>query len=243
MRRGWLFVLFLLGASSDGAASCVDPAEFVGSTVHIVRQFDAEERRAQPGVVGIAGTAWFLSPRQLVTAAHVAEAMHLSARDWTAIDIRERERRVSITARIRGIAGSQAEKIAVLDLSAAFPGAVALRVRTGPLVPEERLFSVAYPKGALRFATGRFAQLGTGPDLAGAALLEMHDGSDRLVLDHGASGAPVLDCEGRVVAVVATIITQTLGLPTGAVRVSTAWHTPNVVSIPVEALKAFTRTE
>ena len=46
--------------------------------------------------------------------------------------------------------------------------------------------------------------------LAGAALLEMHDGNDRLVLDHGASGAPVLDCEGRVVAVVSTLITQTL---------------------------------
>jgi hypothetical protein len=34
------------------------------------------------------------------------------------------------------------------------------------------------------------------------ALLEMYDGDDRLVLDHGASGAPVFDCMGRIVAVV-----------------------------------------
>jgi hypothetical protein len=78
---------------------------------------------------------------------------------------------------------------------------------------------------------------------AGTALLEMHDGNDRLVLDHGASGAPVLDCEGRVVAVVSTLITQTIGLPTGAMRVSTAWQTPNVVSIPAEGLKGLSSAE
>ena len=73
----------------------------------------------------------------------------------------------------------------------------------------------------------------------GTALLEIHDGNDRLVLDHGASGAPVLDCDGRVVAVVSTLITQTISLPTGAVRVSTAWQTSNVISIPAQALKDF----
>jgi hypothetical protein len=71
----------------------------------------------------------------------------------------------------------------------------------------------------------------------------MHDGNDRLVLDHGASGAPVLDCERRVVAVVSTLITQTLVLPTGRVRVSTAWQTPNVVSIPVAVLKDHSSAE
>ena len=127
--------------------------------------------------------------------------------------------------------------MAVIELTAAFPGAAPLPVRTEPLLPEERVVSLAYPNGGLRFAGGRFAQYGTGDRFAGAALLELHDGNDRLVLDHGASGAPVLDCEGRVVAVVSTLITQTIRLPTGAVRVSTAWQTPNVVSIPAEGLK------
>jgi hypothetical protein len=40
-----------------------------------------------------------------------------------------------------------------------------------------------------------------------------------------------------VVAVVSTLITQTLKMPSGPMRVSTAWQTANVVSIPAEALK------
>jgi hypothetical protein len=76
---------------------------------------------------------------------------------------------------------------------------------------------------------------------AGAALFEMYDGNDRLVLNHGASGAPVLNCEGRVVAVVGITITQTKNFLASAVRTSTAWQTPNVASIPIQVLKDFTR--
>jgi hypothetical protein len=211
--------------------------------VSITREFDEGERRAEPGVLGIRGTGWFFSPRLVVTAAHVAEAMHLSAADWREIEVRETEGRASIPARIHHLAGGDAEKIAVIELQTPFRNAVPLRVRLEPLVPEEPLRSVAYPNGQLRFASGRFAQYGTGHSLAGAALIEMHDGDDRLVLDHGASGAPVLDCEGRVVAVVSTLITQTLALPTGRVRVSTAWQTPNVVSIPVAVLRDYSSAE
>jgi hypothetical protein len=39
------------------------------------------------------------------------------------------------------------------------------------------------------------------------------------------------------------LITQTITLPTGAVRVSTAWQTPNVVAIPADALKGFSWPE
>ena len=243
MRRCLLSLLTLVGLSSEGAASCVDPAALVHSTVSITREFDAEERRAAPAVLGIRGTGWFLSTRLIVTAAHVAEAMHLSTQDWKDIELRARESKGAIPARIVRIVGSQSEKMAVLELQAAFPGAAALPVRTEPLVPEERLLSLAYPNGELRFANGRFAQYGTGDRLAGTALIEMHDGNDRLVLDHGASGAPVLDCEGRVVAVVSTLITQTITLPTGAVRVSTAWQTPNVLSIPADVLKGLSWAE
>src|SRR5262245_9476643 len=236
MRRCLFPALLLAAMSSGGQASCIDPATLVRSTVSITREFDADERRAEPAVLGIRGTAWFLSQQLVVTAAHVAEAMHLSARDWKEIEVRERESKAAIPARILRLAGANAEKIAVLELRVSLPGAVALRVRMEPLVAEERLLSLAYPNGGLRFARGRFAEYGSKGSLAGAALLEMHDGNDRLVLDHGASGAPVLDCEGRAVAVVSTLITQTIGLPSGRVRVSTAWQTPNVVSIPVVAL-------
>ena len=82
-------------------------------------------------------------------------------------------------------------------------------------------------------------EIGSDARLGGAALLEMHGGDDRLVVDHGASGAPVLDCGGRVVAVVSTLITQTIRFLSNAVRISTAWQQPNVVSIPIDVLKDF----
>lgn len=237
MRRCIFSVLILFGTSSGIKASCIDPSTLVQSTVSITRDFGEEERRVSPGVLGIRGTGWFLSPRLMVTAEHVAEAMHLSRQDWKEIKVRERENKGSIAARILRIAGSYSEKMAILELSTSFPNAAALSIRAEPLVPEEPVVSIAYAQNHLRFARGRFVQYGAEEKLAGAALLEFYDGNDRLVLDHGASGAPVLDCEGQVVAVVSTVITQIITLPSGAVRVSTAWQTPNVVAMPAEALR------
>ena len=67
----------------------------------------------------------------------------------------------------------------------------------------------------------------------------MYDGDNRLVLDHGASGAPVLDCQGRVVAVVSNLFTQTMQFLSSAIRISTAWGQANVVSVPIQVLKDF----
>ena len=39
------------------------------------------------------------------------------------------------------------------------------------------------------------------------------------------------------------ILTQTLRFGFGAVQVSTAWQTPNVISMPVEALRSLSRSE
>lgn len=196
-----------------------------------------------PGILGIRGTGWFLSPQVLVTAAHVAEAMRISGRAWTAIEVRDGPITRTIPARLARVVGGNAEKMAVLDLRTAFASAVPLPIRIAPMSPEEPVSSLAYPDNQLRLAKGRFVEYGAGAGIAGAALLEMHDGNDRLVLDHGASGAPVIDCQGRVVAVVSTLITQTIVLPTGAVRVSTAWQTANVVSMPAQALKDFSWPE
>ena len=74
--------------------------------------------------------------------------------------------------------------------------------------------------------------------LAGTALFELYDGNDRLVLDHGASGAPVLDCEGRVVAVVSNLIlTHKIQFMSRVFRIPPAWQQPNVVSVPIRVLK------
>ena len=240
MRRGLLFISFLMAAPFGVEAACIDPMSLAASTVSITRAFSEAEKAAEPSILGIRGTAWFLSSRLIVTAAHVADAMHLSHEDWKAVQVRERQTSEQIPLRVvRLVGGAYAEKMAVLELRTSFPGAASLPIRMEPLVPEEPVVSLAYPNDNLRFARGRFVQFGDNDTFVGAALLEMHDGKDRLVLDHGASGAPVLDCEGRVVAVVSTLVTQTLSLPFGAVRVSTAWQTPNVISVPIEGLKDF----
>jgi hypothetical protein len=71
----------------SAGATCVNPATLVKTTVGISRDFDAEERKLAAGVAGVAGTGWFLSPRLLVTAAHVSEAMQPSSTRWKDIEI------------------------------------------------------------------------------------------------------------------------------------------------------------
>jgi hypothetical protein len=110
-------------------------------------------------------------------------------------------------------------------------------------VTNERVMSVAYPDDHLRVAEGRFVEYGADDKFAGTALFELYDGNDRLVLDHGASGAPVLDCKGRVVAVVSNLLTRTIQFLSNVIRISTAWDNPNVVSVPIQMLKDFTPAE
>jgi Trypsin-like peptidase domain len=233
----------LIVACSRIEAACIDPSTFVQSTMSIARHFNEEERKALPGVVGIRGTAWFLSSRLLVTAAHVAEAMHLSADEWKDVEMRNGEGKRSLSVRVLHLAGRNAEKIAVLELRSEIPNAAVLQRRAEPLIADEQVVGIAYPDNQLRFAGGRFVQEGDNDKFAGSALFEMYDGNDRLVLDHGASGAPVLDCDGRVVAVVTTLITRTMNFLSNVIRISTAWQSPNVVAIPIQVLKDFSPLE
>jgi Trypsin-like peptidase domain len=243
MRRGLLSILILMSALCRSEAGCIDPARFVRSTGSITRYFDDKEKEARPGVLAMSGSGWFLSPTSIVTVEHVTASMNLSDQRWKQVEIWTGENKQSVAVRVRGLVGSHAERIAVLELQTAFPDAQGFQPRAEPLVPEEHVVSLAYPDEHLRVATGRFVQYGDGDKFVGMALLEMYDGNDRLALDHGSSGAPVLDCAGRVVAVVSKLFVSTIYFMSQAIRIPTGWGSPNVVSLPVEALRDFSRGE
>ena len=232
---GWiLVVVFMFDTRLE--ASCIESAQLAHSAVSITRYFDEKERAASSGVIGARGTAWFLSPATMVTAEHVSAGMKLTTQDWRALDVRHGDDGRSVAARVAYVTGSGAEKLAVIELQSEFPGARRAPIRTAPLTPEDQVVTIAYRDGRPRVVSGRFVKYGNDKTFAGAALLEMFDGDDRLAVDHGASGAPVFDCEGRVAAVVSIVITQNVWLPTGKMRVSTAWGTPNVVSVPIREM-------
>jgi hypothetical protein len=235
-RSRYALIFLLLSFARSSAEPCIQSALLTPSTVSITRYFDEAERATGADFVGIQGTGWFMSPTALVTVEHVATAMRLSTQNSKPLNIQGAAESQAVVARIQRLAGGGEEKLAVLELQNAVSTARSVAIRMSPLVPEDRLVSLAYPHQRPRSVGGRFVQYADGGRLAGTALLEMYDGDDRLAIDHGASGAPVFDCEGRVAAVISTVITQTLATPFGKRRVSTAWGTPNVVSVPIQNL-------
>jgi hypothetical protein len=235
-------ILFLFFAGfAHAEKTCIDPSLLARSTVGITRYFDDGERNAQSDVIGIQGTGWFQSEHTIVTVEHVAVAMGLSGETWKSLTVQNNSGTQSVPTRIRGVIGDSAEKLAVLELQSPVASARTVAVRPSPLQPEDHLVTIAYPHRKLHSVGGRFVRYATDARLAGAALLEMYDGDNRLAIDHGASGAPVFDCEGRVAAVISTVITQKWHSPLGEMRISTAWGTPNVLSVPISALAGFSQ--
>jgi hypothetical protein len=212
------------------ASACNDRAVLAHAAVGITRMFDESEGQR---LAGVAGSGWFLSPRLLVTVAHVAQGMRLSEREWKTVEFREGDAVEKIDVRLQRIVGTGREKIALIETAAPLEGARPLALRKEPLVADEPVISRAYRSDRARTAQGRFVEYSTHAKFAGGALFEIYDGNDRMALDYGASGAPVLDCSGRVVAVVANLLTQVIG---GQIRVSTAWSMPNVLTVPVSVL-------
>jgi Trypsin-like peptidase domain len=244
-RRAYYVLILTLFASVQSRAdtTCIDSALLAHSTVGITRYFDDAERAAQPNLLGIQGTGWFRSPTSLVTVEHVVAAMGLSTEDWKILTIQDGADSHSISVRLQRVAGAGPEKLAVLELQTAVSTARSVPIRLSPLVPDDRIVTLAYPNRQARSVTGRFVQYATEGRLAGTGLLEIYEGNNRLVIDHGASGAPVFDCEGRIAAVISTVITQIFRTPFGEQRISTAWGTPNVVSVPIRELMGFLESQ
>lgn len=253
----------LRAGTRDAGPPCVDPSELARSVVSLVWFFDkARLGDAGRDVVGQRATAWFYtSPRLLVTANHFAAEL---PEGWQDAELRQagREGKPDRAARVRlrvmaegavserdwqGRRGSVdgrpalAEDIAILELQEPFPNAQILEVEAKSPSTNSTVLIMGYPGGKMQAVLGTVR---TADDLvgrySGLELIEVQ-GSNRLLLGHGASGAPVLDCRGgRVVAVLNGLLTgpSLPLLPPEHSVIPTPWGSPTNTAVPVSTLVA-----
>ena len=231
--------------------ACIDPSTLATTTVSITRYFTADEN-PRPSLEGYRATAWFYrSTRYLVSIAHfVDDAPALPRGEWRNVDVRQRDVTVQVSARLLAVVRALPEGFALFELREPFPNAHTLKLREKPLSRNEPVHSIAYPAG-LRFAKGRFAEIAGSSDIPGdhpfakvrpgSGLFEMWDieerNNDRYVLDHGASGAPIVDCEGNVAAVASSFITQGSVYFAGReFRLTTPWGMANNTAALIQPL-------
>ena len=246
--------------AQERVASCVDPSEMARSIVSIVRYFNAPRRNAAgEDIFGERATAWFYaSPRLLVTAAHFVG--ELSPRDWQEAELRQASQdgepgtMIRVQLRIvakgwpandhaRGAERNTAptDDVAILELREPFPNAQVLDVRLEPPAADAAVLVLGYPGGRMQAARGTVREVRDRPGkFAGLTLLEVQ-GDNRLLLDGGTSGAPVLDCRhGRVVAVLNGLLTgpSLPFLPPERSVVPTPWGSPTNTAVPAATLAA-----
>jgi len=189
---------------------CIDEASTAQSVAAITRYSHLYDDPHVVTVFGVqGGSIWFLKEDEPVLALHVAKSLGLSNREWIPVEIYQNEqdskihRHQTIRARLLRTITWGLDGLAVLKLEKPFQGARPLVIRNEPLKPGETVITPAYPRGFLKLTRGHFLGIDSafsndGKEESYAIEIE----GNRLALDLGASGAPVLDCTGRVVAAV-----------------------------------------
>jgi hypothetical protein len=173
------------------------------------------------------------------------------------IDVRQRDVTVQVSARLLAVVTALPEGFAIFELREPFPNAQILKLREKPLSRNEPVRGIAY-LDRIRFAKGRFAEIAGSSDIPGdhpfakvrrgSGLFEMWDieerNNDRSVLDHGASGAPIVDCEGNVAAVASSFVTQgSLYFAGREITLTTPWGMANNTAALIQPLFDITLTQ
>jgi hypothetical protein len=254
MRATTIFIVFVISQCARAQDSCIDPSTLVASTVGITRYFTDQERPA-PSLDGYRATAWFFrNSRYLVSIAHfVDDAPIFPRNEWRMVELQQPNASVRVKARLLSIVKGFPEGLAVLELEEPFPHARPLKLRESPLSKNQPVRSIAYVDG-LRLAKGKFSEIMAGGDIptdhpfakvpAGSGLFEMWDirehTNDRNVLDHGASGAPIVDCDGNVTAVTSSILTQgSMYFAGRTISLTTPWGMANNTATLIQPLFDF----
>ena len=246
-----LVFMVVIAPCARAEDACIDPSTLAATTVSITRYFTADEK-IRPSLDGYRATAWFYgSTRYLVSIAHfVDDAPVLPKGQWRKVDVRQRDITTQVSARLLAVVKAIPEGFALFELREPFPNAQTLKLREKPLSRNERVLSIAYLDG-LRFAKGRFAEIAGTSDVPrddpfakvrpGSGLFEMWDieerKNDRYVLDHGASGAPIVDCEGNVAAVASSFVDQgSLYFAGREIKLATPWGMANNTAALIQPL-------
>jgi len=232
-------ILMSLAASvsSEAATACTDPLSLSNGVVKIVR--------------GTWGTGFFLSATRLATVEHVVDWLNITRNNPKEISLIRDElrndlpmpREEKVRARLHEYVrtGLPEERIAVIELATPFQGARALPIRSAPLRTEESVAAIGYTASVLRKATGTFHSIARTNDgyskPRGSILFEMQDGDDRRAINHGSSGGPVFDCEGNVVAAIASGVQTPQYVDGKAVREFLPPGNPTIAAVSVANLK------
>jgi hypothetical protein len=252
MRPMIVMLMMVIAQCACAKDSCIDPSALTATTVSITRYFTDDEK-PRPSLNGYRATAWFYGSTQyLISIAHfVDDAPALPRGEWRMVDVQQRDVTVQVNVRLLAVIKAPPEGFALFELQQPFPNAETLKLREAPLSKNEPVRSVAYLKGRLRLAKGRFSEIMTGGDIPrdhpfakvrpGSGLFEMWDieerNNDRYVLDHGASGAPIVDCEGNVAAVASSFLTQgSLYFAGREIRLTTPWGMANNTATLIQPL-------
>ena len=246
-----LVPMMVIAQCARAEDACIDPSTLATTTVSITRYFTADEK-PRPSLEGYRATAWFYgSTRYLISIAHFVDDVPVLPRgEWRKVDVQQRDVTVQVSARLLAVVRALPEGFALFELREPFPNAQTLKLREKPLSRNEPVRSIAYLDG-LRLAKGRFAEIAGSSDIPGdhpfakvrpgSGLFEMWDieerNNDRYVLDHGASGAPIVDCEGNVAAVASSVVTQgSLYFAGREFRLTTPWGMANNTAALIQPL-------
>ncbi len=247
-----LFSTITVNADEKPACSVAVVETLSRSVVSIARTLDAAEVYIDPktgnSVTGIQASAWLYRDRQtLVTIEHAAESMGLKRDVWKDITIAwgttEYESPLfsfETRAMLLDTGDDSADAPVRIVLEDELPQRlIPARLREGPLLDDDPVVAVGYTHGVLRFATGTL----NFPEPSQDAVLEAKPSpylpfeladekkTDRLAMDHGASGGPIADCNGKVAAVFVEVLTQDLELSealSSMMRVLETLNSPDV---------------
>ncbi|KQQ07686.1 S1 family peptidase [Methylorubrum extorquens] len=244
--------------AQETTGSCIDFSPASRAVVSVARYFDEPLLEENREIVGEQATACFYtSPRLLVTAAHFAN--DLPDGEWQEVELRQATRegeaetvtRVRLRVAVRGKISEGAKRelgptgladdVAIMELQDPFPNATVLDVQLAVPPQNASVLVLGYADGQLRAARGIVRRAGEASSrYAGLTLLEVQ-GTNRLLLNGGASGAPVLDCvKGAVVAVLNGLLTSPSlpFLPSHYAVIPTPWGSPTNTAVPASSLAA-----